>query len=912
MKKVISLVLAISMVFSLFVSAFAATTYPDLVEDNAKFAVAVDALTILKVINGFPDGEFKPGNEVTRAELAKMLVICLGLNDQVEALATKTMFSDVAGNHWAAGYINAAAQSKIIIGYPDGTFKPEKNVSYAEAFTMALRALGYGNVVEAEGTWPTAYMLKAVELELTDDMENVTSSAAALRGNTAILLWNMLRRPMWRITEESQANGMTLSDKNERIMLNVKFPDYTYREDVKIEQINVTDNEDVKVKVTGVGEAKVENMDLSRLIIGEEVTVLIKDYKDSKKATFLTIVPENTIVEGFITEKAADSQGRVIITVNDTEYRFEKGAKVGYEPNTYVVLEAEGKNINVINELPTEGTYATTLNKIKSDIDDEDALVIIDGEWATRDDVEIGMVYTELQASTGTYWMVNSSSDTANFEQLFKDTEKWDGVKKDVWFLSLDDEDVRVVRGNLKAWKGEDNKTSVSLDALEEKPKNNDYSDNEVEVFSNYLGIPVVLHFGDVETNGASNFYAVISNGAPSEGSLKGKVYTMELADSEGATEEYQTVVNASVPEFLKDNESVYSRETPTYIWAKFSDDNEEEIEDIVILANGLKSGDVAKDGGATYKSKYNIIDVSDKKISDKKLDGYTVASSATIFEVSATKNDKDVVDGFECEIATREDYDGITLPEGTLAAVDTTNNRIKFIFVAGDAESDKVLYGKVTAGVRRGNIEINGESYELKDGSLEPAEGDLVGYTLNKDGNKANVKEIFDLKEIDKALVVAHVDSDEKDDEIIAIENGDDLDLEEGQAYKDHKKYNVFVVTLGTEKNSDAITISDVEQKDEQGHKGLAGVNEYDRILIKDAEKAILVFTEFEEDQTTENGNWATRTTTTNPQQQTQPTTSGDAQPAGSGDAQPAGSGDAQPAGSGDAQPAGSGDGQD
>ena len=187
MKKIVSLVLALVMLLSLcgFVNA---ATYTDLTKGNAKYVSAVDALTELKVIEGFPDNTFRANETVTRAQLAKMLVLCSGLNNQVKTVGAKNIFSDVDPDSWAAGYITVAAQSKLIVGYPDGTFLPEKEVSYAEAFTMCLRALGYGNVVESEGTWPTAYMLKAVELELTDDMEGtIVAGSPATRGNTAIL-----------------------------------------------------------------------------------------------------------------------------------------------------------------------------------------------------------------------------------------------------------------------------------------------------------------------------------------------------------------------------------------------------------------------------------------------------------------------------------------------------------------------------------------------------------------------------------------------------------------------------------------------------------------------------------------------------------------------------------------------------
>ena len=64
MKKIVSLVLALVMLLSLCGFANAAT-YADLTKGNAKYVSAVDALTELKVIEGFPDNTFRPDESVT-------------------------------------------------------------------------------------------------------------------------------------------------------------------------------------------------------------------------------------------------------------------------------------------------------------------------------------------------------------------------------------------------------------------------------------------------------------------------------------------------------------------------------------------------------------------------------------------------------------------------------------------------------------------------------------------------------------------------------------------------------------------------------------------------------------------------------------------------------------------------------
>ena len=51
-------------------------------------------------------------------------------------------FPDVSENHWASSQIDELSDKGVIVGYPDGTFKPDDNVTRAEFASMAIRALG--------------------------------------------------------------------------------------------------------------------------------------------------------------------------------------------------------------------------------------------------------------------------------------------------------------------------------------------------------------------------------------------------------------------------------------------------------------------------------------------------------------------------------------------------------------------------------------------------------------------------------------------------------------------------------------------------------------------------------------------------------------------------------------------------
>lgn len=202
MKRIFSLVLVLTMVLGSFGSVFAVSA--DEVADKELTAVpkdvigteyekAVSRLVAFGILEGYPDGTYQPEKDITRAEFAKILVEALGLGSAANAAVGKTNFSDVTASHWAAGYMNVASGQGLIKGYPDGTFKPSKQVSYAEALTMLVRALGYqDSFLGVKGAnWAQAYTAKAAQLGISSGVKFVPNSYAQ-RGTVAILVDNTL------------------------------------------------------------------------------------------------------------------------------------------------------------------------------------------------------------------------------------------------------------------------------------------------------------------------------------------------------------------------------------------------------------------------------------------------------------------------------------------------------------------------------------------------------------------------------------------------------------------------------------------------------------------------------------------------------------------------------------------------
>ena len=114
---------------------YPAAPYSDL-NTAAWYAKYVNFAASKGIVNGRPDGTFDPDASITRAEFATMIANFAGVG-RVEAPSAS---NDVAG-HWAAGYIVALERANIVTGYEDGTFRPNANITRAEAATMVNGAI---------------------------------------------------------------------------------------------------------------------------------------------------------------------------------------------------------------------------------------------------------------------------------------------------------------------------------------------------------------------------------------------------------------------------------------------------------------------------------------------------------------------------------------------------------------------------------------------------------------------------------------------------------------------------------------------------------------------------------------------------------------------------------------------------
>lgn len=197
-KRALSLLLALAAVLSLMVLPGGAVRFLDV--DDARVSLAADTLAALGVVGGTGDGKFSPEGHLTRAQLCKMAVELLGMREQAEAQAYRTIFADM-GKHWARGYVNVAATTEVpeksgvrlMLGLGDGRFGPDQIVTYQEAVTLALRILEYGT--EANRAWPHSAVETAALLGLDQDIQVEDPAGPITRGQASLLFYNMLTIP---------------------------------------------------------------------------------------------------------------------------------------------------------------------------------------------------------------------------------------------------------------------------------------------------------------------------------------------------------------------------------------------------------------------------------------------------------------------------------------------------------------------------------------------------------------------------------------------------------------------------------------------------------------------------------------------------------------------------------------------
>lgn len=287
MKKILfSIILILSILnIGLFTICNAATEYD--VNYVANF------LNNIGVLNGYPDGDLKLNNNITREEFSKLIVLVSNFKNTVDLTSKSSVFKDVEKTRWSAPYIKVAVKNSILQGYPDLTFRPTNNINLEEASVIALRLLQYTS--NDYGTaWPYSQVTYAKEKGILEGI-NKNIGEDITRQDAINIIFNTLC---------SKVNGTTYTYMN--------VLEYDIAEDIIIISTNKEDKTlEANQIYTSAGIFKCVN-EIKGDIIGTKATLVFNSDKE-----VVSVVPQKQNVEKYSIISAINNG--VIVNNNGTE-----------------------------------------------------------------------------------------------------------------------------------------------------------------------------------------------------------------------------------------------------------------------------------------------------------------------------------------------------------------------------------------------------------------------------------------------------------------------------------------------------------------------------------------------------------------------------------------------------------------
>lgn len=437
--KICTLLTCLIMCFS---SVTLAANFYDI--KGTKYEGVVDRVAKLGIINGVSEKAFAPNKSITRAELAKMIVYTKGLQKYADTSDIKSNFKDTKG-HWAEKYIATASDLELLKGYSDGTFKPDKEVSYAEVVAIILRGLGYANIDETSGTtWYAGYIKRMFEIGLDVGVDGYNSYEDPMkRGDVAMIWWNMLVSNRWVIKSETDGSGLyyTYSSKPQ---LEVLFPGY-YAIDGTISYISDGSSGDM-ICVTINGRDYDTESEVPIYAVGARATAV---YDTDEKVIYGLSIDEDLedykIVSGpifYLEEKGYNlkrsKRESVLGSQSKANYAYLLVSKEDNEilrsvlvdgSNSYYVDSIEIKTEDDDEDESTKNYADIYINDSENPITNNNAVVIKNGKRVDWEDIEEGVILTQLIPNKlYTYESKTIDgviTDYSNLKELYIDGDKY-------------------------------------------------------------------------------------------------------------------------------------------------------------------------------------------------------------------------------------------------------------------------------------------------------------------------------------------------------------------------------------------------------------------------------------------------------------------------------------------------------
>jgi len=802
-RKFFAMAIVFAMVLATMVPAFAAVA-PDV--KGTKYEDAAELLGALGIMVGDAEtGNFRPEDTIIRSEFAKVAVAALGLSDIAAGYNHRTKFNDVVEGHWGQGYINVAADQGLVIGDPEGTFRPDDPITYAEAVTVLVRVIGHEPAALASGGYPTGYLVVAAQNQMT---KNAIGSAnePAKRGIVAQLVYNALSIDLMEqvgfgsdVTYEVQKDKTLLSSK-----LNVEKLEgqITANKYTALTSNNSSLHED-EVRING--ETYKVGATNAKELLGYHVTYYVKeiDHED----VLIAVIP-NRNKNNVVTVQAENIDESTTSSV--FAYWIDKDndddpEELDIASDAKVIYNGKAKSLAEANLKPASGKVVLLDNN-----SDEKYDIIFVTEYEIKIVKNVNENLNKVYFKDNTSLKLDPEDDKIDFNIIkdgkeieLGDLEEWNVLSiaksEDEKLINIYVSDDKVV-GKVTEADEDSNDPSESRYFINGKEyrlaANLDNSDIDLEDEGTfYLDIDGKIAAVDT-TSTASENYAYLINAA-SVGGISGG-YEYKLLNAKGEMVIFQTAEKVRFNNSRIDDDAVFSALTTNGSVNRqlitFELDSSGKIDRIDTAANGededVFSLDVARTtltynkatgklGNAQYVDEDTIV----FDINGNDPDDFTVRKSSVLkdkaqydVEIYDIKENRtiSVIVLFNSNISNLDDKNIVVVDKVT-----TTKN--------SDGESVQKLYG-IYEGNKNFSILTEEDGIlrvEVSEGVYEPlTQGDIIQFETNANGEIDSITVLFDASrktlvnrpsaDSDMITMYGEVIAKSKSGDVITIEEAD------------------------------------------------------------------------------------------------------------------------------------------
>jgi len=256
--------IAFALVFSFLISTTAIAAFTDVSSSHIN-SEAVEYVQDLGIVQGYDDGTYKPDNPINRVEFTKIIIASEYTNGALDSCNTSS-FSDVGDGAWYMPYVCIAEQNGIVGGYPDGTYQPANNITFAEAAKIITNTL-IEPTTEGSDIWYKPYVKKledrsAIPSTVEDFAHKLT------RGEMAEIIWRLkenmrnLDSRTYNELENILENGGLTSD----VSFDIDMTNYEFSEN----EITVKQGDKVTINLSsslGTHNFVIDELDVASLTI---------------------------------------------------------------------------------------------------------------------------------------------------------------------------------------------------------------------------------------------------------------------------------------------------------------------------------------------------------------------------------------------------------------------------------------------------------------------------------------------------------------------------------------------------------------------------------------------------------------------------------------------------------------------